>query len=195
MKQPDLGLKVTELRQQKGLTQEQLAEFCEISARTVQRIEGGEVDPRSFTINRLSDVLDFDFGEESEGNEALWLTVLHLSSIIPIVILPLLIWSWKKNKSYKIDKHGRDVLNFQITMMLLMFIAAFILFLAPAFMFYLDPLPGLDENGGTFGWWVLFIPMPLVLVGLFSTFQSVINTTKVLSDRPYKYLLSIPFIR
>ena len=74
MKQPDLGIKVNEQRQQKGITQEKLAELCEVSTRTIQRIESGEVDPRSFTINRLSDVLDFDFGEESVENEALWLT-------------------------------------------------------------------------------------------------------------------------
>lgn len=32
MHQPDLGLKVSELRQGKGLTQEQLAEKCEVIA-------------------------------------------------------------------------------------------------------------------------------------------------------------------
>ena len=35
MNQPQLGLKVSELRQQKGLTQEQLAERCEVSIRTI----------------------------------------------------------------------------------------------------------------------------------------------------------------
>ena len=33
MNQPDLGAKVTELRQQKNMTQEQLAEKCEVSTR------------------------------------------------------------------------------------------------------------------------------------------------------------------
>lgn len=37
MNQPDLGLKVSELRQEKNLTQEQLASYCEVSARTIQR--------------------------------------------------------------------------------------------------------------------------------------------------------------
>jgi len=37
MNQPDLGLKITELRQLKGLTQEKLAEYCDVSARTIQR--------------------------------------------------------------------------------------------------------------------------------------------------------------
>jgi transcriptional regulator with XRE-family HTH domain len=45
MNQPYLGQKVSELRQLKGLTQEQLAEKCEVSTRTIQRIESGEVDP------------------------------------------------------------------------------------------------------------------------------------------------------
>ncbi len=35
MKQPDLGLKVSELRKEKGFTQEQLAEFCQITPRTM----------------------------------------------------------------------------------------------------------------------------------------------------------------
>jgi hypothetical protein len=38
LNQPYLGQKVSELRQQKGFTQEQLAEKCEVSPRTIQRI-------------------------------------------------------------------------------------------------------------------------------------------------------------
>src|SRR5512141_2712744 len=132
MNQPDLGLKVSELRQQKGLTQEQLAERCEVSARTIQRIESGEVDPRAYTLHCLGEALDFDFGEENTGNENLWLTVLHLSSVFCILIVPLLLWSWKKNQFYKIDQHGRLVLNFQITMTLALFAAAFLLMAFPA---------------------------------------------------------------
>ena len=132
MNQPDLGLKVSELRQQKGLTQERLAELCEVSPRTIQRIESGEVDPRAYTLQCLGTVLEFDFGEENTGNENLWLTILHLSSIFVIIIIPLLLWSWKKNQSYKIDKQGRQVLNFQITMTLSLFAAAFLLMVFPA---------------------------------------------------------------
>ncbi len=91
MNQPDLGLKVSELRQQKRLTQEHLAELCEISPRTIQRIESGEVDPRAFTLHCLGKALEFDFGEENTGNENLLLTVLHLSSVFCILIVPLLL--------------------------------------------------------------------------------------------------------
>ncbi len=45
MNQPDIGQKVAELRRQQNMTQEQLAEYCEVSTRTIQRIESGEVEP------------------------------------------------------------------------------------------------------------------------------------------------------
>jgi transcriptional regulator with XRE-family HTH domain len=115
MNQPDLGLKISELRQQKGLTQEQLAQLCEVSPRTIQRIESGEVDQRAYTLHCLDTALEFDFGEENTANENLWLAALHLSSMFSIPILPLLPWFWKKNHSYKIDQQGCQVLNFQIT--------------------------------------------------------------------------------
>ena len=131
MNQPDLGLKVSELRLQKNLTQEQLAEKCEVSTRTIQRIEGGEVDPRSYTLHCLSEALEFDFGADHTSRENLWLAALHLSSMLCILIIPLLIWSWKKPQSYKIDKQGREVLNFQITMTLVLFAGAFLLMVGP----------------------------------------------------------------
>src|SRR5512143_3652710 len=131
MNQPDLGLKVAELRQQKGLTQERLAELCEVSPRTIQRIESGEVDPRAYTLHCLGEALEFDFGEENTSKENLWLAILHLSSIFSLPIIPLLLWSWKKGQSYKIDQQGRQVLNFQITMTLTLFAAAILLMIFP----------------------------------------------------------------
>lgn len=82
MKQPEFGKRVADLRQQKGYTQEQLAEYCEVSARTIQRIESGEVEPRPFTRNSLSNSLGFDFGEDQSKNEMLWLAILHLSCVL-----------------------------------------------------------------------------------------------------------------
>jgi len=46
MKQPESGRKIFQLRMAKGLTQEELVERCNISVRTIQRIEAGEVTPR-----------------------------------------------------------------------------------------------------------------------------------------------------
>ncbi|GAA0715871.1 hypothetical protein GCM10009430_10870 [Aquimarina litoralis] len=60
MKQPALGIKISELRKSKGLTQEELVEQCNISVRTIQRIEAGEVTPRSYTIKTILSALDYD---------------------------------------------------------------------------------------------------------------------------------------
>ena len=63
MKQPKLGEKITQLRKQKGLTQEELIEKCNVSIRTIQRIEAGEVMPRSYTLKAILSVLEYDFKE------------------------------------------------------------------------------------------------------------------------------------
>jgi len=62
MKQPDLGKKILELRKQKGFTQEELVEKCNINVRTIQRIEAGDVTPRSFTIKTILEALGMDAG-------------------------------------------------------------------------------------------------------------------------------------
>ncbi|WP_299665789.1 helix-turn-helix transcriptional regulator [uncultured Polaribacter sp.] len=63
MKQPELGQKILELRKQKGFTQEELVEQCNINVRTIQRIEAGDVAPRSYTIKAILEVLGFDYSE------------------------------------------------------------------------------------------------------------------------------------
>lgn len=60
MRQPALGKKIAELRKAKGLTQEELVEMCNISVRTIQRIETGEVTPRSYTIKTILGALGAD---------------------------------------------------------------------------------------------------------------------------------------
>jgi len=196
MNQPDLGLKVAELRQQKGLTQEQLAEQCEISTRTIQRIESGEVDPRAYTLQCLSAVLGFDFSEETTGNENLWLTSMHLSSMFCILIVPLLVWSWKKNSSYKIDKQGRHVLNFQVTMILTLFAALCLLMIIPVALSMMGEA-GINTSEGspTFMLLVMCAPMPLIFIGIFCIYQGAVNAMRALADRPIHYALSIPFVK
>ena len=62
MKQPDLGKKILELRKQKGLTQEELVEICNINVRTIQRIEAGDVTPRTYTVKTILEALGIDAG-------------------------------------------------------------------------------------------------------------------------------------
>lgn len=64
MKQPELGKKISRLRNEKGLTQEELVEQCNINVRTLQRIESGDVNPRNSTVKIIFKVLDYDFNKE-----------------------------------------------------------------------------------------------------------------------------------
>ena len=66
MKQPELGKKISELRKDKGLTQEELVDKCNISVRTLQRIESGEVTPRSYTVKTILAALDYDLSKISD---------------------------------------------------------------------------------------------------------------------------------
>ncbi len=69
MKQPQLGKKISELRKAKGLTQEELVEKCNLNVRTIQRIEAGEVTPRSYTVKALFEALDYHWEGVKEGFE------------------------------------------------------------------------------------------------------------------------------
>lgn len=196
MKQPDLGITIAELRVQKGFTQEKLAEYCEVSKRTIQRIESGEVEPRAFTLNNLSNILEFDFVNENTQHETIWLALLHLSSclIFTIIIVPLLIWSGKKKQSHKIDQHGRAVLNFQVTIALLLFVALFfVLVLLGAVVVMDETHMGVSDL--VYTGMALLGFLPFILIGMFAAFQGIVNAVRMTSDKPIRYRLSIPFVK
>lgn len=77
MKQPELGKKISEMRRAKGLTQEELVELCNLNVRTIQRIESGEVTPRSYTIKALFEALGAQWSD-AEINS----TPVHSKSIV-----------------------------------------------------------------------------------------------------------------
>jgi transcriptional regulator with XRE-family HTH domain len=64
MNQPQLGIKIADLRKTKGMTQEELSLKCNINVRTIQRIESGAVTPRSFTLNLIFTCLDYEIDEK-----------------------------------------------------------------------------------------------------------------------------------
>lgn len=60
MNTEELREQIIALRVKKGLTQENLAELCNIDIRTLQRIESGEVKPRAHTLNVIFKALGED---------------------------------------------------------------------------------------------------------------------------------------
>jgi transcriptional regulator with XRE-family HTH domain len=81
IQQPELGKKITDLRKEKGLTQEELVEKCNLNVRTLQRIEAGEVTPRTYTIRLIFEALDYSL-EKSKYDKGLipkWLEQFYIS--------------------------------------------------------------------------------------------------------------------
>lgn len=62
MRQPEFGRKVRKLRTSQGLTQSELAERCNLSLRTVQRIENSETMPRGYTVGIILETLGSESG-------------------------------------------------------------------------------------------------------------------------------------
>ena len=178
-----LGSEIQRLRKEKGLTQEELAFKCGLSTRTIQRIESGEVDARTFTLSQIAEVLGVplnhftaDTNERAEAAlqkdqyDRKWLTILHLSGLFVLLIPPIVVYLMKRDEVAEMKSHGRDVLNFQLTMWLVMFFFA---------------IPPILIVG-------IFV---LPFIGLFTTVYVVINTIRVMNDSAYHYPLSIQFIK
>ena len=194
MNQPELGKLIAEKRQSMGLTQDQLAELCDVSTRTIQRLESGEVEPRSFTRNNLSNALEFDFGAEPDENELFWLTILHLSSCICMFFIPLIIWSWKKHSNSKIATQGQQVLNFQITMTLVLVSAGLLtVILPPLILIFMQSMDGPIRLLNLI--LVTITIIPIIVTGIFCFIEGIINTIRMHSDKPIHYPLSIKFIK
>jgi transcriptional regulator with XRE-family HTH domain len=57
----ETGKRIRDLRLKKGMTQEELARQTELSTRTIQRIENGEVDPRAYTLQMIATALGVEY--------------------------------------------------------------------------------------------------------------------------------------
>jgi len=170
MNQHEIGNKLSELRKKKGLTQEELAIRCGVNIRSIQRIEAGTVSPRVATLKLIGAELDYEIPFDENDDTKFWLLTLHLSNFISIPIFPLIIWAMKKDENTEIDRQGKDVINFQISMMIYLFASAILALVIVGIVF-------------------------LLLLGLYITVITIINSTKVVMEKEYKYYLTIKFIK
>ncbi len=67
MEQLPLGKQISEARKQSRFTQAELADKCRLDIHTIQRIEKGDVAPRSYTIRLISEVLGLTLMNEIEN--------------------------------------------------------------------------------------------------------------------------------
>lgn len=175
-----IGQKIKELRIKKGLTQEDLAERTNLSVRTIQRIESGDVDPRTYTLNLLAEALDVELEtltvekaqkpNISYAEKTKWLALLHVSGLFAFILPPLIIYLWKKEEVPEMETHFTDVMNFQISVIVYIFASVIAIL-------------------------IIIGAILLPIIGIASTIIIVLNSIRVLNGKAYNYPFTIKFIK
>lgn len=98
-----------------------------------------------------------------------WLTLIHLSGILPLFIPAVIIRNKKKDEIIEIDDHYRETIRFQLTIL-------FLFILPGLFVFF--------EGGGKV----------MIIAGLaFSIASTLLTMVKVMKGKPYKYFSLVEF--
>ena len=144
MQQPELGHKIQNWRKAKGLTQEELVEKCNLNVRTLQRIEAGEVLPRSYTIKSILEVLNVDFSELNlkEDQQSQFSTLLgdkrsyfKWGAIIGIIYLCLsFVEGFMEIGFYNTSRHGLSSDSASYVFIKIAVIVTFIIFYYPLYL-------------------------------------------------------------
>ena len=153
------------------MTQEELADKTEVSARTIQRIENGEVYPRAYTLQMIAKALEVDFSlflenesEQKQESQKLdsnnWSALIHLSGIIPLIFPTLVLWKIKKDKTKDLINHSRAAISMQLCIWVISF-------------------------AGLWIYWKMNILIPLIGGLLIGGLISIMNTIFVMTGKPY----------
>lgn len=93
-----LQQRIIEARQQKGLTQEELAGLAGLSIRTVQRIESGESIPRSFSLKAIAGALGQSYEQLTADETEVFTTppsdVRHFLQLFNLSCFSFLVVPW-----------------------------------------------------------------------------------------------------
>lgn len=114
---------------------------------------------------------------EKEKNERMWAMFTHLSGLAGFtglyflsIVAPLVIWQMKKGDMPSIDSHGKEAVNFQISMTIYITISLVLCFVFIG---------------------ILLIPIFAILDIVFI----IIAALKANEGKPYEYPLTIRFIK
>jgi len=105
------------------------------------------------------------------------LVLTHLSQLLDFVtgiggfLVPLIIWLIKKDEVFDMDRHGKAILNFRISMFI------YILICVPAILLF-----GLGILG-------------FIVIGIFYLIFPIINALRASNNQPPNYPLSIQFLK
>jgi len=191
MNKNHLAIRLKELRNQKGMSQEVLADESGLSLRTIQRIENGETNPTGDSLKRLSNALNLNPDELIDWSikeDKRYLTFLNLSTLtflfFPMlgILVPFILWTSRKGKIKNINKLGKDLINFEITWTILLFFIPFLLFLISKI--------GLLEN--------LTLSKIFIIIGAMYFINLIfilINTVRISNEKDVIYYPQIKFLK
>src|SRR5690606_13847403 len=171
-----------------------------LSLRTIQRIENGETEPRGDSLKKLALTFDVSSDEiidwtvkEDKGV----LTNLNLSAlsfiIFPIlgILVPLIIWISKKDKIKNVNTIAKDLLNFQITWTMLLFVGYFGIILSVIYKMRMEQhISPAIISPGIIMHYVLFGIMYLYNIALI-----IINRLRINNNKKVGYYPKIRFLR
>jgi transcriptional regulator with XRE-family HTH domain len=81
----EIGKRIKEIRNKRGLSQEDLAELSKVNLRTIQRIESNETTPREKTLRLIYDALEVEIIENKKyeiNKYLIWSSILTLLIIV-----------------------------------------------------------------------------------------------------------------
>lgn len=108
---------------------------------------------------------------EKPGKDACtWAMLCHLLAIFTSFIAPLVIWLIKKDEDPFVNKHGKEALNFQITVAIAGFVSSLLTVIC------------------------IGVPM-LIAVGIANLVLCIVAAVKASEGKDYRYPVSIRFIR
>jgi uncharacterized Tic20 family protein len=153
-----VGQRIKAYRLRAGISQETLAEKTGLSLRTIQRIENEETQPRGdslLSFSQLAFILFPGLG----------------------IVAPLLFWVMKREEIAGVNEVGRQILNFQITWLLVLVIFV-------CFVFW---------QGGDGP--LLLYPLAMALFYGFNLVLTIVNAIRASKGKHLVYPSTIPFIR
>jgi len=106
-----------------------------------------------------------------ERNYAMFCHLAGLIGFIPFanIIVPVVLWSLKKDSSPLVDREGKKAINFQISMTIYLFVSALLIIIGIGIIL-------------------------LMLVGLLNLIFVIMATVKTINGEDYQYPLSIKFL-
>ena len=184
---------IKELRTRKGFSQEELAEKSTLSLRTIQRIENGQTEPLGDSLKKIAYALNVnveDLIDWAIQEDKVFLKILNLSSLsfllFPLLgaIIPFFMWKSKKNNVKGITRIGSNVVNFQLTWNLLLFLGVISITIATIAIYENPSVVKLVTYNGRF----------LSVMYTLNFLLVIFNAILILQEKPLRYYPKINFL-